>query len=148
MNRARAMPAGSPAPSRLTQVAALRGAWGVLLLALPARVLGLVPGARATPGTCAVARVLGARHLVQASAALAGSQMARRAWWVDALHALSMLGLSAARPASRRLTATDAVLAAGWAAATRAAARQIPCGEPRNGTEPCPRNDGRTGEPD
>jgi hypothetical protein len=148
MNPARAMPAGSPRPSRLTQVAVLRGAWGVLLLAVPARVVGLVPGARATPVTCAIARVLGARHLVQASAALAGSQMARRGWWVDALHALSMLGLSVARPASRRLTIADSVLAAGFAAATRAAARPIRCGEPRNGTEPCPKNDGRARDPD
>jgi hypothetical protein len=105
---------------REDQLAVVRGAWGAALLAAPGRLIALVPGARCAPPERAIARVLGARHVLQAGAALAGSQIARRAWWVDALHCASMVALAIALPASRRLAGADATIAAAFAAATRA----------------------------
>ena len=96
-------------------VVIIRGGWGILLITAPGRVLDSVPGTRQTPATRALARALGLRHLVQASVALTGLEIAQRAWWVDALHATSMLAVAAAAPASRRLAATDATVAAMFA---------------------------------
>ncbi len=108
----------APIAGRAASVAAVRGGWGVLLVAAPGGVLTSLPGVQPTSSTRAVARVLGARQLAQGAAALAGSQIARRAWWVDALHAASMLVLAATAPAHRRLAATDAVVAAAFATVT------------------------------
>ena len=108
---------------RAGSVAAVRTRWGALLTAAPGRVLAGLPGVRPTPGTVAIARLLGARHLTQGAAALAGSQLARGAWWVDAAHAASMLVLAAASPAHRRVAGADAMVAGAFATATRSADR-------------------------
>jgi hypothetical protein len=102
------------------QLAVVRGAWGAVLLADPGRVIAVVPGARRAQPERVIARVLGARHVLQASAALAGSEIARRAWWVDALHCASMVALAIALPTDRRLAGADATIAAAFAIATRA----------------------------
>ncbi len=111
----------APIAGRATSVAAVRSGWGVLLVAAPGAVLASLPGVQPTPSTKAVARVLGARQLTQGAAALAGSEIARRAWWVDALHAASMVALAAAVPAHRRLAAIDATIATAFATVTRSA---------------------------
>lgn len=113
---------GAPPEHRLSGLTLARATWGLLLLAVPGRLIGMIPGAGSAGGTLAVARVLGVRHLAQASAAAAGSQLAGRAWGVDAVHAASMLALASAAPAHRRLAAADAVIAAAFALAARAAA--------------------------
>jgi len=46
-----------------------------------------------------------------------GSEVARRAWWVDALHATSMLAVAGVAPSQRRLAATDATVAVVFAVA-------------------------------
>jgi hypothetical protein len=112
----------SPTGNRQSeQLAVVRGAWGALLLAAPGQLISSVPGADSTRAARAIAQVLGARHLLQATAALAGSQTARRAWWVDALHSASMVAFAVVSPTSRRLAAADAPIAAAFAVATRAA---------------------------
>lgn len=105
------------------QLAAVRGAWGALLLAVPGPALAVVPGASKTLVARRVARLLGARQCLQAAAVMAGSRRVARAWWVDALHSSSMLALAAAVPAARRLAGVDAAIAAAFAAATHATVR-------------------------
>jgi hypothetical protein len=109
-----------------------RTGYGVALVAVPGLLIGLTgerPGRRA----CAVARVLGVRHLVQAGVT-AASQVADPGSpvvlgggaAVDLLHATSMVALGAADPHVRRATLIDAgvetaLAMAGTAAATSAA---------------------------
>ena len=108
---------------RLRRLAVARGVWGIVLLSAPDPVIDRVPGAQATSASRNVARALGARQLVQSALSLGGSQIARRAWWVDALHSLTMVGLALWAPASRRLASADAFIAAGFAGTTYAANR-------------------------
>ena len=93
----------------------------MLLLAAPGRLIESVTGTRATPAVWPIARVLGARHLLQAAAGIAGSRIALRAWWVDALHSMSMVGVALAAPGDRGLAAADALVAAAFATATYSA---------------------------
>lgn len=99
------------------RVAVVRESWGILLMFAPRRVLDSVSGAHPTPVTRVLARVVGLRHLVQASVALVGSDAAQRAWWIDVLHATSMLAVVVAAPVHRRLATTDATVAATFAVA-------------------------------
>ena len=91
----------------------------VVRLGLGAGLL-VAPGAaasltrtEATGGVRTVVRVLAARYLVQS---FAGGRLAPR-WHtdldvaVDAIHAVTMVGLAAVSPAHRRLAATSAVVA-------------------------------------
>ena len=108
-----------------------RAGYGVALVAVPGLLIGLTgqrPGRRA----CAVARVLGARHLLQAgvtaaaqladpgdSAVLSGGAAA------DLLHASTMVALGVLDPRARRAALIEAGLetalgVAGAAAATSA----------------------------
>lgn len=99
----------------------LHGAGLLLRPAAAARAGGAAPGG----GTIAVARVLGARHLVQGLAGLARPRWAPLGAAVDGLHALSMVGVAALDRAHRRGALTSAsvavVFAAGgwWAARSR-----------------------------
>lgn len=110
---------GAPIAGPGGRVAAVRVGWGTLLVTAPGRVLATLPGVQSTPGVTAIARLLGVRHLTQGAAALAGSQIARRAWWIDASHSATMLGLAASSPTYRRLAGADAMVAAAFATATR-----------------------------
>lgn len=90
---------------------AARASYGVALVLAPGPVIrlatGRFPGRRARR----VARVLGARHLIQAAvsslAPLPGVLAAGAA--VDAVHAASMVALAAADRGSRRAALTDAL---------------------------------------
>ncbi|MHB1571520.1 MAG: hypothetical protein ACYCXW_10575 [Solirubrobacteraceae bacterium] len=104
-------------------IATVRAGWGLLLVLAPARLVTCVPGVKLTGRRRAVARILGARHALQGTAALAGSELAQTAWWVDGLHAASMLALAIAAPSERRLASSDATVAAAFAALTRCARR-------------------------
>jgi hypothetical protein len=91
--------------------------------AAAARARQPAPAAHTRPGrrACRVARVLGARHVVQATL----SALARRAdpaspvplacgAAIDLAHALSMLGLAAADHRARRAALTDGAVEAGF----------------------------------
>ena len=117
---------------------AVRACYGGLLLAAPRRALSMCTPAEASPRALGVARVLGARHLVQAmltaavlsagaehpdeippsTALLAGSA-------VNTAHAASMFGLALAQRRLRRAALADAVLAGSLAAFGVVTARQL-----------------------
>jgi hypothetical protein len=95
--------------------------YGVLLVLFPRVVVRAAAGDRAdaTPGLSAVARMLGARHVLQALlveraatpvAVLAGSG-------VDVIHAASMLVAAHLDQRRARVARVDAMVAAGFAAA-------------------------------
>jgi hypothetical protein len=104
-------------PAARTALAAARIAWGTVLLISPNRVLEKCPGP--LPGYArSGVRVLGARQLIE-GAVLARHPRDPPPEWsvaVDAIHALSMLGLAALqpqlRPAALRSTAAAMTLAA------------------------------------
>ena len=66
-----------------------------------------------------VARILGARHLVQAvsSGVRPSAEVLAMGVWVDWVHALTALGLAAVDRHRARAGLTDAAMAALWAAA-------------------------------
>jgi hypothetical protein len=110
-----AAPRGRP----LRRVETIRAGWGAALLISPDHIVGTVHGLHVDPKSRAVARILGARHLVQA--ALSGvrpsAEVLAMGVWVDVVHALSALGLALVDRHRARAGLTDAVVAALWAAA-------------------------------
>ncbi len=100
-------------PAGLLALSAGRGLYGLALLTAPGPLLTAVAGG-VTPGghECAVARVLGARHVAQALiGAAAGRQSMAPGAAVDGLHAASMLAVAAGRPALRRAALADGTIA-------------------------------------
>ncbi len=97
----------------------LRGAWGAALLAVPEQVLRSVHGLRVDAKSRTVARILGARHLIQA--ALSGykpsPEILAMGVWVDTVHALTALGLAVIDHRRTRAGLTDTAIAGMWAAA-------------------------------
>lgn len=109
---------------RVRATAVLRAGWGLTLLLVPGRLLpGTLPA-----GVVPAARVLGVRHLVQATASFAapGGTVAVLGTVVDTLHTGSCLVLAAAAPRWRRAALVDAVIEGGLTAA--AWARPEPSG--------------------
>jgi hypothetical protein len=104
---------------------AARAVYGAGLLLAPPRALGALSRSSLDPASVRVARVLGARHLLQAAVlsvrSEAGWRLAGAA--VDAAHAASMLALArwSRRPVHRSLAARNARTAALLAAAECAA---------------------------
>jgi hypothetical protein len=97
----------------------IRAGYGMALLLGPGPAIRLATGRVPSRRARRVARVLGARHLVQAALTwiaprpgvfAAGGQ-------VDAVHAASMLLVAAADQAGRRAALTDAVAEAAFATA-------------------------------
>ena len=81
----------------------IRGIWGALLVVMPGRLLALLGGERSRP-VMGAARLLGARHLIEAGV-IAHQHPRRTPGWVpvvDLLHALSMAVLALVRPQVRR----------------------------------------------
>ncbi len=116
------MTAYQPAPADTKQfrsIEVLRGAWGVALLTVPARVLGAIHGVRIDTKSRTVARILGARHLTQA--ALSGyrpsPEVLAMGVWVDTVHALTALGLAVSDHRRIRAGLADTAIAALWATA-------------------------------
>jgi hypothetical protein len=98
-------------------------ALGAAFVAAPDRALGLVH-ARTDRALSIAVRVLGARHLLEATVAgRARSRWAGVAAGVDALHAASMLGIAAAGPRRRRPALVSAGLAGAMTALEVAEAR-------------------------
>jgi hypothetical protein len=106
-------------PSRGSRrIEILRGAWGIALLIGPDQVLARVHGLRIDTKSRVVARILGARHLTQAllSGLRPSPEVLAMGVWVDAVHALTALGLVATDRSRVRAGLTDTAIAAGWGA--------------------------------
>lgn len=91
----------------------VRACYGGALLFAPARVIRMVTGRPASPRACGVARVLGARHLIQAVVTIAADSSAESVGLgalVDLAHAASMAGLALVDRGVRRLTLSDALV--------------------------------------
>jgi hypothetical protein len=101
-----------------------RAGYGAALLLRPALAIRLATGRLPSRRACQVARLLGARHLAQATLTAVAPRPAVFAAGadVDALHAASMLMLAAIDRPARRTALTDAVAEAAFAATGLAAA--------------------------
>lgn len=101
----------------------VRACYGAALLCMPGRMIATATGRAASGRACAVARVLGVRHLSQA--VICGlcptPQLIAAGTAVDALHSASMLALAGVEPGLRRALLADAGVAAGLASAGAAA---------------------------
>ena len=99
--------------------ALVRAAHGAALVLAPGPAIRLTTRRLPSRRMCRVARVLGARHLIQA--ALTGAAPEPRVLaaggQVDAVHTASMLLLAAVSRAGRRAALTDALTGAAFAAA-------------------------------
>jgi hypothetical protein len=106
---------------------AVRAAVAVTYLTAPRWIPGLVLGVRLDQRASLVARVLGARQLIEASvaAAVPSPVTLKISSAVDGLHAGSMLALAAADDRRRKVALADAALAAGLCAAAWVQARQL-----------------------
>jgi hypothetical protein len=114
----------SYAPGSVLQV--VRAGYGGVLLIVPGPVIRLATGRPAGARARAVARVLGARHLLQAALTTAAACSAGSLGLgavVDLAHAASMATLGLADRQVRRLTLSDALVESTFAAASASAAR-------------------------
>src|SRR3954447_20918750 len=105
--------------TRIQATAVARAGWACLLLLVPKRLLAAGSHPPVPAPAVALARVLGARQLLQ-SAATAVAPTARVAGLgaaVDALHVGTDVGLAAVSPRWRRVALIDALVGAGLAAA-------------------------------
>jgi hypothetical protein len=108
---------------------AVRATAGCGLIVFPEAVVSAIGPPEATDGTTILAaRVLGVRHLVEASvlALRPSHRVLLTGAAVDAIHAASMVGIALLSPTHRRPALLSATTAAGLAAlgATLAAARR------------------------
>ena len=105
----------------------IRAGYGVMLVAAPGAVIRLVTGQPSGRRERGVARLLGARHLVQAAitalAPVPGVLAAGAG--VDALHTTSMIMLAAVDRRARRAALTDALAEGLFAAAGFSSARML-----------------------
>jgi hypothetical protein len=114
-----------------------RAGYGVALIGVPGLLIGMT-GEKPGPRACTVARVLGARHLIQAGVTAVsqlgdpgGSVVLGGGAAVDVLHATSMVVLGAVDSQVRRAALSDAAvettlaMIGAVAAATAPAGRQI-----------------------
>lgn len=102
---------------RHRKIEVLRGLWGLAGIGTPRQLLAATGGDPDDKLSRVVMRILGARQLTQAALSGVSPTPAVLAMgvWVDAVHALSALGLAAARPAYARPAVVDAGVAALWA---------------------------------
>lgn len=109
----------APATVRVAALPLVRFAYGAALLTVPGALIGLAGGHPASARAKRVARVLGARHCLQALlVGRARTPSARElAVPVDALHALSMAGMAALDRTYRRAEIVDCCIAAAFAGA-------------------------------
>jgi len=124
------MSRGTPEPVSLDAAAVARAAYGCALLIAPDTLLGLAGRPPAGPGAVVVARVLAARHLLQAAVTTAkpAAPIGGLGAAVDVLHAATGLALAAVSPRWRRAALVDAATAtalavAGWIGARQARRR-------------------------
>lgn len=93
-----------------------RAGWGTVLLIAPRTVLARA-GLRTDRNALVVTRILGARHLAQAtlSGANPTPEILAAGVWVDGVHSLTALGLAVVDRSRARAGVADAVVAALWA---------------------------------
>ncbi|MBW0010160.1 MAG: hypothetical protein JO063_08585 [Pseudonocardiales bacterium] len=105
---------------------AVRAGYGALLLLAPGPVVRLYTGHPTDRPTRVVARVLGARHLLQGllSAGAPGPTVLVLGVEADIAHVASMLGVAALDPARRRAGLVDAIGAGSFAAVGLVLARR------------------------
>jgi len=105
----------------------LRAGYGIVLILAPGPAIGLVTGRPPSGRACLVARVLGTRHLVQATLTALAPQPAvlELGGQVDALHTTSMLLLAAVSQAARRAALADALAEAAFTAAGLSASARL-----------------------
>lgn len=105
--------------------AAVRAAYGLALLCWPGQVTRLAQGAQASGRIQVVARVLGGRHLAQATvtAARPSREVLALGAGTDLAHAASMLALAATGRRGHRAALADAAVAVAFAMAGSALAR-------------------------
>ncbi len=118
-----AAPASPAAPAAL---AAVRACYGAALLLAPGPLIRICTGYPADSRVRLTARVLGARHLVQAAltaGAGPGTGGLAASAAVDLTHAASMAGLAAVSRPLRRTALADAMLETALAAAGLVIAR-------------------------
>ena len=107
-------------PSRTTRVtAAVRAGYGLVLLLVPDRFLAVGARPPIPASAVAVARVLGARHVLQSivTVAVPTGRVVGAGAALDALHGSTDVALAALSPRWRRIALADAALAAVLAAA-------------------------------
>lgn len=97
----------------------VRAAYGAALVLAPGPAIRVATGRLPSRRARRVARVLGARHLIQAALTAAAPEPAvlEIGGQLDAVHTASMLLLAAVSPAGRRAALTDALTEAALAAA-------------------------------
>jgi hypothetical protein len=102
---------------RLLRVA--RAGYGITLLAAPGRVVRAFGGDPSDATVTVMARVLGARHLLQALVIGKDPGAFRRygAAFVDVMHAASMFGVAKVDPLRHKPALVDGSIAAGFALA-------------------------------
>lgn len=95
----------------------VRAGWGAVLLAAPSQVLDHIHGVQVDRKALVVTRILGARHLVQASfsGVNPGPEVLAAGIWVDAVHSLTAFGLAAVDRRRARGGIVDGIVAAAWA---------------------------------
>ena len=105
--------------------AAVRAGWGLLLVAAPAAVPRR-SGGGSDGRALVVARVLGVRELLQATvtAAVPARSVVGAGAAIDAVHAVTAVGLALVDPRRRALALASAATAAGWAALGAAVLRR------------------------
>ncbi|HEV2451172.1 MAG TPA: hypothetical protein VGS62_04530 [Streptosporangiaceae bacterium] len=102
-----------------------RGCYGVLLICVPQRMVGVCTRHPASPRALRVIRVLGARHLIQALLSRPSAPELEAGCAVDTAHAASMFGLGLASRALRKPALADACVATGMATFGLLTARRL-----------------------
>lgn len=110
----------------MSPLIAVRVLWGTALVIAPEAVLGDLPHQKIDRPARAFARVLGARHLIQAAITSRHDTpgWVRAGAAVDATHATTMAVLAALRPARRKLALTNVATAAALSIAGLADSRR------------------------
>ncbi|APE15844.1 hypothetical protein BOH72_12065 [Mycobacterium sp. WY10] len=109
---------GAPA-TRSRWIELSRAGWGFALLVAPRPVMEHVHRVEVDSKSVVVARILGARHLTQAllSGWRPSPEVLAMGVWVDAVHAMTALGLAVVDRARARAGLTDVAAAIVWAGA-------------------------------
>ena len=94
----------------------MRAGWGAVLLAAPAPVLTHIHGVEVDRKALLVSRILGARHLVQASFSgiNPSPEVLAAGIWVDTVHSITAFGLAAVDRRRARGGIVDGMVAALW----------------------------------
>jgi hypothetical protein len=106
-----------PAAGRSRRIELARAGWGTALLVAPRQVMTTVHHVGVDTKSLAIARILGARQLTQAvlSGLRPSPEVLAMGVWVDAVHAMTALGLAALDRSRARAGLIDTAIAALWA---------------------------------